>query len=252
VSGPYAVVIPFSSPVKLTKLSPEVIHAAFLSLVRRGDPALAKLLHSPRMGSRPFSLSTLGYPGRKDKLSLRLGILDQSMFDGFWRTWKKRGGLSLTIGRNRLRPLEIKNESPWISVADWAQMLQQPPPKEIKLFFCTPTAFRQGDIDLPLPVPHLVFCGLLARWNAFSPLAVPLSGETIERKIALSYTRIRTRTFFDGRTNIPGFVGEVTFRILRNTPSIEAQAIAALADFSFYAGVGRKTTHGMGLVRRLT
>jgi CRISPR-associated endoribonuclease Cas6 len=130
-------------------------------------------------------------------------------------------------------------------------MLEQAAPKEIKLFFYTPTTFRQGDIDLPLPVPSLVFRGLLTRWNAFSPISAPLLRETIDRRIALSSADIQTRMFFDGRSHIPGFVGEVTFRILRNTSHTEAQAIAALADFAFYAGIGRKTTHGMGLVRRL-
>jgi len=251
VTGPYAIVIRFSSPAQLEGISPEVVHASFLSLLRRGDPALAKLLHSPKMGRRPFSLSTLGYPGRTDRLSLRVGILDPTLFNAFWNRWKKREGLSLTIGRVRLRPLEIEETGPWIGIGNWAEMLQQKARKDIKFFFYTPTTFRQGDIDLPLPVPRLVFRGLLSRWNAFSPLPPPLSGETIDRRIALSSVRIQTRTFFDGRSHIPGFVGEVSFRILRGTPPIEAQAIAALADFAFYAGVGRKTTHGMGLVRRI-
>lgn len=251
MTGPYALVIRFSSPVPLDDITPEVVHAAFLSLLRRGDPALAKLLHSPKMGRRPFSLSTIGYPGQRDRLSLRVGILDSALFQEFWNRWKKRGGYSLTIGSKRLRPLEIEKSGPWIGVADWAQMLQQKPTKEVKLFFYTPTAFRQGDLDLPLPLPRLVFRGLAARWNAFSPLPLPLSSETIDRRIALSSAHIQTRIFFDGRSHIPGFVGEVGLRILRGTPNIEAQAIAALTDFAFYAGVGRKTTHGMGLVRRI-
>jgi len=244
-------VLRFSSPAPLNGLTPKVVHAAFLSLVRRGDPALAGLLHSPKMGRRPFSLAVLGYPGKRDKLSLRLGILDQSLFKEFWSKWNKRGGFSLTIGRRRLRPLGIEQKGPWIGAVDWAQMMQQTAPKEIKLFFYTPTAFRQGDIDLPLPVPRLVFRGLLSRWNDFSPLRLPLSPDTIDRRLALSSARIQTRVFFDGRSHIPGFIGEVSFRILRGTPDREARAISTLADFAFYAGVGRKTTHGMGLVRRL-
>lgn len=252
MSGPYSVVLHFSSPAPLNDLTPEVVHAAFLSHLRRGDSSLAKLLHTSGMGRRPFSLAALGYPGQRDRLTLRVGILSPALFEQFWARWEKRGGISLSIGRKRLRPVAIGKSGPWIGNSDWMRLLKQEPIKKIKLFFYTPTAFRQGDTDLPLPVPRLIFRGLLARWNAFAPFPLPLNTQTIDRKIAVSSAHIQTRIFFDGRAHIPGFVGPVEFRVLRGVSADEMRAISALADLAFFSGVGRKTTHGMGLVRRLT
>jgi len=252
VTGPYSVVLHFNSPAPINDLTPEVLHAAFLSHLQRGDRSLAKLLHSPGMGRRPFSLAPLGYPGQRDRLTLRVGILSPALFEQFWTRWEKRGGISLSIGRKLLRPLSIDQSGPWAGSSDWLDLFNLSASKQIKLFFYTPTAFRQGDVDLPLPLPRLVFRSLLARWNAFAPFPLPLSTQTIDRKIAVSSARIQTRIFFDGRAHIPGFVGQVEFRILRGVSEEETRAISALASLAFYAGVGRKTTHGMGLVQRIS
>jgi CRISPR-associated endoribonuclease Cas6 len=45
-------------------------------------------------------------------------------------------------------------------------------------------------------------------------------------------------------------VGEISYRILGDVEPLVIKQINALADFALYAGVGRKTTMGMGMVRR--
>jgi len=117
------------------------------------------------------------------------------------------------------------------------------------LVFATPTTFRQGDADLPLPVPRLVFRGLWEKWNAFAPQSSLLSEEVIERKIALAEAQIRTRTFDEGRSSIVGFVGWAEFYLMGRHSLEVIRSLHALAEFAFFAGVGRKSTHGMGLVR---
>ena len=251
MTGPYALVLRFRASRPLEKLTPERLHGAFLGLVQAGDPSLAKLLHSPQMGRRPFSLVPIGRIEGSDTISLRLGVIDPALFAQFWERWNKRGGFPLPIGRMKLRPIASRQDGPWAGTVPWDKFGKDTTSRIIRLHFCTPTAFRQGDLDLPLPLPRLVFRGLLTRWNAFAPIPLPLNGETIERSVALSHARIETRTFFDGRSHIPGFVGPVEFRILRSAPAESIPALHALAEFAFFAGIGRKTTHGMGLVRRI-
>ena len=49
-----------------------------------------------------------------------------------------------------------------------------------------------------------------------------------------------------------GCVGEISYRILGDVEPIAIKQINALANFALYAGVGRKTTMGMGMTRRLS
>lgn len=251
MTGPYALVLRFRASRPLGKLTPERIHAAFLGLVQSGDPSLAKLLHSPGMGRRPFSLAPLGHMEGNETLSLRLGVIAPELFARFWERWNKRGGFPLQIGKAKLPPIASRQDGPWAGTVDWGKFGAGKSARTIQFHFCTPTAFRQGDLDLPLPAPRLIFRGLLTRWNAFAPIPLPLDGETIDRSVALSSARIETRVFYDGRAHIPGFVGPVEFRILRRAPKEAVRALHALAEFAFYAGVGRKTTHGMGLVKKM-
>lgn len=251
MTGPYALVLRFRAKRPLPKLSPQRIHGSFLGLIRSGDPSLAELLHSPGMGRRPFSLAPLGRIEGSDVLSLRLAVLAPALFAKFWERWNKRGGLPLMIGKTRLVPIASRQDGPWAGTNRWDGFGDGGTDRVIRLHFCTPTAFRQGDLDLPLPLPRLVFRGLLSRWNAFAPVPLPVDGETIDRAVALSSARIETRMFYDGRARIPGFVGPVEFRILRSASGDDTRSLHVLAEFAFYAGVGRKTTHGMGLVRRI-
>ncbi|HEY9729049.1 MAG TPA: CRISPR system precrRNA processing endoribonuclease RAMP protein Cas6, partial [Chroococcales cyanobacterium] len=45
--------------------------------------------------------------------------------------------------------------------------------------------------------------------------------------------------------------GAMNFRILGDVEPLVIKQINALADFALYSGVGRKTTMGMGMLRRL-
>ncbi len=125
--------------------------------------------------------------------------------------------------------------------------------EEITLEFHTPTAFRQSDLDLPLPLPRLVFQSYYKKWKKFSEIDGLMLNllDIIEREVGISKMDIKTIPFNDGRITIPGFVGKVTF-IIKNSVEKEAKRqINLLADYAFFAGTGRKTTHGMGMTRRL-
>lgn len=159
-------------------------------------------------------------------------------------------GVPLVLERRRFLPSAAEEEGPWAGRSDWEALGKDRAQGPLQMIFCTPTTFRQGDLDLPLPVPRLVLGGLLEKWNRFSPFPLPLDPESLERRVALSAGRVRIRPFHDGRDEIRGFVGCAEFHVARSASAEERRALGALADFAFFAGVGRKTTHGMGLVRK--
>jgi CRISPR-associated endoribonuclease Cas6 len=242
------VVLEFRGKGKVSPPTPERLHAAFLGLVSRGDRALGKLLHSAR-SQRPFTLHLLGL--EDGLLRVRLSVLAPELFANFWNFWEKKGGISLQIGKNLLQPISISKDSPWCGTSSWQELLEREPTREMALLFASPTAFKAGDLDLPLPVPRLVFKGLLAKWNLFSPYPISTSTEDLERRVALAEATIQTQRFFDGRAHIVGFVGKAVFRLLRGSSPELVRGVNTLADFAFFAGVGRKTTHGMGLTKRM-
>ncbi|MDX2098052.1 MAG: CRISPR system precrRNA processing endoribonuclease RAMP protein Cas6 [Leptolyngbyaceae cyanobacterium bins.59] len=45
-------------------------------------------------------------------------------------------------------------------------------------------------------------------------------------------------------------MGTVSYRILGDVEPITVKQLNTLADFALYAGVGRKTPMGMGMIRR--
>jgi CRISPR-associated endoribonuclease Cas6 len=164
---------------------------------------------------------------------------------------------SLRLGSVELLITEMigtPGSSPWAGYTTWEELLEKAPASEvITLEFQSPTTFRRGDLDLPVPLPELVFASYLAKWQTFAP--IPLcptlsEKEFFTRHVGVKEHRIHTIPFHDGRVTIPGFVGQVTFLVKGPSEELVRQ-INALANFAFYAGTGRKTTHGMGMTRRI-
>ena len=66
-----------------------------------------------------------------------------------------------------------------------------------------------------------------------------------------SFINIHTEIIPDSRSKFIGVVGEVSYRIMGDVEAIQIKQINALADFALYSGIGRKTTMGMGMGRRV-
>ena len=62
-------------------------------------------------------------------------------------------------------------------------------------------------------------------------------------------TRVQTETMTIASHKQVGFTGDVTYEILGD--ELLDHVVAVLGDAAFYFGVGRKTTQGMGMARRL-
>ena len=114
--------------------------------------------------------------------------------------------------------------------------------------FATPTSFRQGKYDSALPTRECVFNSLLSRWNKYSE--IELVDFSIESIFPSSFD-IRTEVSNDYIGKFIGAVGDVKYQIMGDIAPLQIKQLNALTDFALYAGVGRKTPMGMGMVRRL-
>jgi CRISPR-associated endoribonuclease Cas6 len=251
-------------------------HAAFLRTVRQSDQALAEVLHLPNLPARPFTVSPLLNVGRAQdgrvRLSpqqdyfLRFTVLYPPIFERFMaRFLRGEGRPVIRLGRAVLLIKEILNtpgSHPWAGYSAWARIAAEAQPEpEIALDFCSPTAFGFGQKEwgkkaVVLPGPSLVFGSLVKSWNSLAP--PPLQ---VDRKALMAYVEehvvvkrldgLETRMLHFGRSPQVGFVGQVTYGLMADNEAARCQ-LNALADLAFYAGVGMKTTMGMGQCRRVT
>lgn len=263
------------SPIPPQFLTGRHLHALFLTLVSSVDTTLGERLHDST-ADKAFTLSPLqinspllkgGKGGSKLQYShqqpipagtpcwWRISLLDDTLFSKLTQLW-------LNLNPNRpwhLGPADLyitsiqgtpQSIQPWANASTYAQLYEESSDRNssINLSFSTPTAFRQGQYDSTLPTRESVFNSLLSRWNKYS--GIELSQIAIE-SIFPSFVNIHTEILADSRSKFIGILGEVNYKILGAIEPIQIKQINALADFALYAGIGRKTTMGMGMTRRL-
>ncbi|WP_392477349.1 CRISPR-associated endoribonuclease Cas6 [Nostoc sp. C110] len=270
------------SPIPPQYLTGRHLHALFLTLVSSVDSTLGDRLHDST-ADKAFTLSPLqinspllkgGKGGSKLQYShqqpipagtpcwWRISLLDDTLFGKLTQLW-------LNLNPNRpwhLGPADLyitsiqgtpQSIQPWANASSYAQLYEEASDvcdglrlrnSSINLSFSTPTAFRQGQYDSTLPTRESVFNSLLSRWNKYS--GIEFSQIAIE-SIFPSFVNIHTEILADSRSKFIGILGEVTYKILGTVEPIQIKQINALADFALYTGVGRKTTMGMGMMRRL-
>ena len=251
------------------------LHALFLTLVSSVDTTLGDRLHDST-ADKAFTLSPLqinspllkgGKGGSKLQYShqqpipagtpcwWRISLLDDTLFGKLTQLW-------LNLNPNRpwhLGPADLyitsiqgtpQSIQPWANATTYAQLYEEASDRNssVNLSFSTPTAFRQGQYDTTLPTRESVFNSLLSRWNKYS--SIEFSYIAIE-SIFPSFVNIHTEILADSRSKFIGILGEVNYKILGEIEPIQIKQLNALADFALYAGIGRKTTMGMGMTRRL-
>jgi CRISPR-associated endoribonuclease Cas6 len=252
-------------------------HALFLNLVSSVDRALGDALHDST-ADKCFTLSPLQVnmdgerrreKGRSHVLQYqqqqpispgtscwwRISLLDDTLFSKLTQLWLNinpeqpwhLGSADLFITSIQGTP---QSTQPWANACSYTQLCDRANESDriINLIFATPTAFRQGNFDTALPSRDLVFKSLLQRWNKYS--GMEFESDFIE-SIFPSFFNINTEIASDSRSKFIGCMGEMSYRIMGDVEAATIKKINALADFAMYAGIGRKTTMGMGMVRRL-
>lgn len=261
-------------------------HAVLLDAIRQFDPALSDdLHHGPSTGSpvtatqlepgqgsgpRPFTASGLIGSSRRHQLSpertyaLRFTALTSAVAQAL-QAAAEGGRLSLGeevhLLEYRLRIERLAKrpeEHPWAGTTSYAALASPwllgrvPPKSRVALLFASPTTFKSGGLHVPIPLPALVFGSLLDKWNAFSPVALPIEVRRFAQEcVALTAYRLSTRMppSKDGGLRA-GAVGMARYTAVNHDP-YWLSALNLLADFAFYAGVGAGTTMGFGQCRRI-
>ncbi len=244
-------------------------HAWFMEQIQRLDRELAGAMHTPNQ-DRPFTVSDLWGPDltrqgtnefkSDNTYTLRVtayrpdlvALLQEKLATA------PPAMIQLAQGRFEVRGTTLDEAvSPWAgcnTLDGLAQAQQRSPeiPDQVTLLFASPTVFRSRGNYLPFPLPRLVFEGLIRRWNGLA--ATPLPAQMlayVEENLAISRYSLQTERVDAGKRGAaPGCVGSCTYA-LRVRDRYWMEKVHLLANFAFYAGVGRQTTMGFGQVRAL-
>lgn len=271
---PHSLVINLTplSPISSNYLNGRHIHALFLTLVSHVDQQLGNSLHHSQ-SDKAFSLSPLQITrknGNHNNLKwthdqsifpgascwFRVSLLDDTLFSKLTQLWLNLNpNQPWHLGSAHLQITSIlgtpQSDQPWANACAYQQLYEKASSTErtFKLTFATPTAFRQGKYDSPLPTPESVFKSLLNRWNKYS--SIQITELTID-SLFPSYFNIKTEIVTDSRSKFIGCIGNVQYRLLGEVDYSQIKHFNVLADYALYCGVGRKTTMGMGITRRVT
>jgi CRISPR-associated endoribonuclease Cas6 len=129
------------------------------------------------------------------------------------------------------------------------------PPTRVDLVFTTPTTFHSQGRSLPLPLPRLVFGSLIDRWNAYAPLRIdPEVLAVVDQAAIIGRYELRTELVPIGGGVQVGFVGRCGYvlppgRGIRPADEYAWRVLHLMASYAFFAGIGAKTTMGMGTTR---
>jgi CRISPR-associated endoribonuclease Cas6 len=245
-------------------------NAAFYGIIHQVDPYLAEALHQWN-GRKPFTISSLnGLPrSRGQLLSVRAGqecwlrvtILGEQLFQAFIQRFL-RGELRPKI---KIGPIDFEisevlttpDSHLWAGYTDASKLAENPPEtNRITLQFSSPTGFNLGTGPVGLhyalfPLPALVFGSLASKWRDFvSPDLEVVYIEDVANEARICQFDLQTQTLhWKGRPQ-KGFKGNCSYELSDLAPQDRAW-ISTLASFAFYAGVGGKTTQGMGQCRLL-
>lgn len=256
-----------TEPVSVPPSLARAAHAWLLERIGCSDPALAEYLHQGD-GPRPFTVSNLWGigPAREGRVTLdperpcwlRFTGLTTEVCAAIERALPAPGDQLRLADATFFTVRETTTEMdkhPWAGRAGYADLMQRymltsgPHPRGVTLRFASPTTFRTHGRDLPLPLPSLVFDGLLRKWNEFSPLALPEEAKRYaEECVALGRFRLRSHwvSFEAAEKGAQvGFTGEVRFRFLVGD-GYWTRVMTLLAGYAFWAGTGYRTTAGLG------
>ncbi|RME97324.1 MAG: CRISPR system precrRNA processing endoribonuclease RAMP protein Cas6 [Chloroflexi bacterium] len=253
--------------------------AVLLDLLARREPALANTLHTGD-GPRPYTASNLVLGVRRQgSLHIAAGQEGWLRFTGLSAdTSRALQALAadpppsltvlehpLTVTAATLDPAQ----HPWAGHSSYQDLAApfllggaRALPPRVTLEFAGPTTFKSGGRFVPVPLPELVFGSLLARWQAFAPIALhPEIKRFAAEMVVLSRYKLRSRATpykqerarpgnerRRGGATLVGFTGQATFVAL-NRDRYWLNMLHLLAAFSFYSGVGYQTAAGLGQVR---
>ncbi len=248
---------------KLDLFPGQKIHALFLKLIREANELEADKLHEQEH-LKGFAVSGIlglanenGYMVEKNRYYyIKISTFYDRLFKLLAMSTFKKKILNLSINLEELNFKVInlffdKRHSKWAGVFNLEEIMGKSNLQdEICMKFYTPTVFKAGDKKIVKIDPKKMYTGLLKKFNKYS-------NTKIREDITKKFDKIEIKKDMTKREfiklkhgGIKGSVGKVVFKISTDDQEL-LETINLLSEFAFYAGVGYKTTMGLGLTSKV-
>jgi CRISPR-associated endoribonuclease Cas6 len=239
-------------------------HGWFFHQLAETNPALASHLHDTALSPKPFTIAVIG---GQNRLALRVTLIPHrdlpELYSSLLPMLHACVGHEIRLGAHTYRVKAVLHESHHLAGLETQTGLLHATKADeslVTLEFLTPTTFRRGQLLMPLPEPRRVFHGLVQKWNAGSNVPVDDAFlPWVEETVTVYHSQGRTRLIDLGfiktgsleSIKYAGFTGRVTFQATDRN-AVRVKQLGALARFALFAGVGYKTTQGLGVTRFVT
>ncbi|SER78179.1 CRISPR-associated endoribonuclease Cas6 [Lachnobacterium bovis] len=124
------------------------------------------------------------------------------------------------------------------------------PTKKIKLDFYAPVSFKQNGYYQAMPDLRLIYQNLMNRYSSINDMEM-FDSDTLEELLknsSITKYRIHSASFPMEGTYVVGCVGSIIITFFKN--ETVSKYARLLFDFAEYAGIGVKTSMGMGMVKK--
>ncbi len=231
------------------------LHALLFSSLRSLDEDFAAKIHALEL--KPFALGPL--LGRSNREGGYLNIEKDSLYSFDLATLEAEMTGFLPRIKIYLTENDIRLGEASFCLEEATQLFKKPRPyfklmasneekEELEVLFKSPACFRRdGKLKL-FPLSELLIPGLAKRWAHFSDVPLP---EINLDSIMVSKYGLKTSLVKFDRYNLVGFRGYCNYSFTEEACDIDRWSLSVLLKFATFAGVGYKTTMGMGQIRVL-
>lgn len=246
----------------------QVLHAFFLDSVQNIDESYSLRLHNP-LEIKPFTISPLQgkveyaenrwrlFPG--EKYYFRITSIEPELSHWLVEKWLKSLPEVISLAGTYFHILgwELDHQGhPWAGRSSYEDLYDKyislnTSNNKVGIEFFSPTTFSSKGNNYPLPDPEKVFSNLLKKWNHYSPVHLGDDFmQFIQERVSPSRLQIQTRIIHFKNYKKIGFVGNCFYNVrYRGEEELILKILKMLGEYTFYAGVGYKTTMGMGQAR---
>jgi len=240
--------------ISANRLAGRSVHGWFLDQVRCADASAGSVLHA-NLRHKPFTVSPAycAESGRSGLWWLRVTSIFTPLSE-WLLTWRAEAMSEVRLGDSRFRVLQVTTDAsqhPWAGRAKLAVDVPAPHPvlRRVRLHFHTPTAFSGEHGATLFPEPRLVYRSLAAKWNEYgAPALDPAAVDTFCSNLQVEGYQLQTAVVPGVRRLEKGFTGHLDVSLIASAPVEAAAWLDRLSGFALFAGVGQKTTMGMGQV----
>jgi len=241
---PYSMIIRLNSDRNYKKFNGQQVHGLLYNLLSSEEDEIADKIHD-KYEIKPVTTSII-----KSVPCLRFTFLQKEIADVFLRACLNGQNFPLKLGKQKIHPDKIitSGNNKMSGHCKYKDMLGNYA-KSFRMKFITPTTFRKGKLNHPLPDLKSMFKGLTRKWNLFSGWKYNQDKilNYVDKVIAVKRHDIQSDVVKYQDHMQVGFMGNLEVEIFDDDKEMR-EKIQSLVEFSFYAGVGYKTTMGMGQV----